>query len=147
MEIPLRVVLDEDDLQEALYHPAVLHNSERGRGVPYVDALAYPVADRHIFVPPPLVAAQVARLRARFRQPRLLATFLRQSRIRFRRPAIITAQQINIIILEIPRYRIDAEDLGSRILRPIFTKISFILRSILAFTRIRKRRILGGERF
>ena len=89
MKIPLRVVLDKDDLQEALYHPAVLHNSKRGRRVPYVDTLTDPIADRHIFVPPPLVTAQVARLHARFGQPRLLPTFLRQFRVRFRRPAII----------------------------------------------------------
>lgn len=52
LEIGLGSVLDQHHLQVALYHAAALHDLEILHAVPYVDALADSVADRHVLQPP-----------------------------------------------------------------------------------------------
>lgn len=66
-------MLDEDDLQKALYHATILHNAETSRAVPYIDALANSIADRHVFVYDPsstLLANHVDWFCVRFREVR-----------------------------------------------------------------------------
>lgn len=93
MEVPLGVILDKDDLQEALDHAAILQNSKSGRAVPDVDALANPVADHHVLVddtsPTLLADHSLGCFRAGFGEIRHLAWLLGQFRVGFRRSVII----------------------------------------------------------
>ena len=93
MEVPLGVILDKDDLQEALDHAAILQNSKRERAVPDVDALTNPVADHHVLVGDTsstlLADHGLGCLCARFGQVRQLSWLFGQFRVGFRRPVII----------------------------------------------------------